>query len=491
MSARLALAAAGLVLAGALPAFAQTADVGAFAQVRDASPLTLGEVLASTDRHHPLIEGAAAQVEAAEGALLGAQGAFDPTLNLNLTTNAFAGYYSDNVRGSVSVEQTTPLWGTKIFAGYRLSRGALPVYYEFDRTLNGGEFFAGAMVPILRDGAIDYRRLNRARAEFGQQQAEAERDAKRLAVRLKATEAYAKWVAAAYKLAVVEQILELTEFRQRAVEQRVGAGSLAPISNLEARRQVLSWRTKRVEARNKLQETSLMLGLYVRADDGTPAPPHRGRAPTDLADLRGEGPSLDEALERAVAIRPELVAIEQEIAAYRVTARHARNQRLPRLDASFYVRHDLGDAVPGDPDNEEKLTETLDPTEIFLGLNVEVPIPGRQPRGRAEQYEALVTYYETQAQWVREQVRADVRRVHVALELAEERYELARESAEVLEALTNGERTRFDAGATTLLVVNIRERSLTDARATLASAWADWLTARAAWDALLGAGVIE
>ncbi|MEO0326174.1 MAG: TolC family protein [Myxococcota bacterium] len=464
----------------------------AAAQPVNPSPLTLGEVLASTDAHHPVIESAVARVEAAEGALFGARGAFDPTLSLDVTSNALAGYYSDNVRGSVMLEQTTPYWGTKVFAGYRLTRGELPVYYEFDRTLNGGELFAGARVPILRDGAIDYRRAGREQAENGQRQAEAERDAKLLALRQKATEAYGKWVAAAYELAVVEQILQLTEFRQGAVDERVGAGALAPIVQLEARRQVLSWRTKRVEAQRKFQEAALLLGLYLRADDGTPAPPSRGRAPTTLADLARARPDLAQGLDRAVAIRPELAALEQQLASYRVSARLARNQRLPRLDASFYVRHDLGETVPGEPqDEEDKLIETLGPTELFFGLNVEVPIPNRARRGRADQYEALVRYLEAELQWLREQVRAEVRRAHVALELTEQRYALATESVDVLQQLTAGERTRFDSGATTLLVVNLREVSLTSARSTRAKAWADWLAAQAAWDALLGVGVLE
>jgi outer membrane protein TolC len=67
---------------------------------------------------------------------------------------------------------------------------------------------------------------------------------------------------------------------------------------------------------------------------------------------------------------------------------------------------------------------------------------------------------------------------------ARERYELAVRLVDVMRRLAVAEERRFQAGATDLLVVNLREQSLSEAELSLVDAAAELWMARARWDAL-------
>ncbi len=248
--------------------------------------LELSDVLASVDLHHPALEILEARTDVAEGALLSAEGAFDPLLAARGSLSLF-GYYEYG-RADVSVVQATPLYGASFFLGWRLGRGldtgGIPEYYGYDETLDGGELRGGVTVPLLRDGWIDGRRAGITRAERGVEAAEAELDARQLRVRFAATEVYWRWVAAGLRLAVAHHLLALAEVRDEQLAARVRAGALPPIEHLENRRSVLERRQVIIAARRSLERTAIALSLYLRDADGTPVVPDATRLPPQIAE---------------------------------------------------------------------------------------------------------------------------------------------------------------------------------------------------------------
>ena len=127
--------------------------------------LHLEQVLASVTSHHPLIEAERAAVSAAEGELLSARGEFDTVFTAQGRA-APAGYY-DPRRVDVVLEQPTPVLGSSLYAGYRVTRGNVAPYYGEQRTLDAGEVRGGlerALVEQAPDGGVRALARGAARA---------------------------------------------------------------------------------------------------------------------------------------------------------------------------------------------------------------------------------------------------------------------------------------------------------------------------------------
>lgn len=445
-------------------------------------PLELDDVLDSVEQHHPALDVLEARVDSAEGAVLAADGGFDPLLAARGYATAL-GYYEYG-RFDVSVTQATPLWGASVFAGWRIGRGFnrdIPDYYRYDETLDGGELRAGLSVPLLRDGWIDARRAGIRRGALGVESAERELDARRLRVRLAATEAYTRWVAAGLKAQIAQDLADLAETRDAQLASRVAAGLVPAIELLENRRAVLERRVALVAATRALERAAIQLSLYLRDEDGIPRVVAHPRVPPALSvpDAR----PLDEAsaVAAALAVRPDLARLRAQIESAGVAVALAENQVLPRLDVTVSGSGDLGSTVDasrayqyGRPSGE--VTATL-----------QFPLALREGRGRLETAQADRRALEAEAELARDTIAIEVRDALSALAAADASVRLARESADVAEAVAAAERARFDAGATTLFVVNQRETGAAQARSSLVDARAELLLAHALYDAVVGA----
>lgn len=449
--------------------------------------LELSDVLASVDLHHPALEILEARTDVAEGALLSAEGAFDPLLAARGSLSLF-GYYEYG-RADVSVVQATPLYGASFFLGWRLGRGldtgGIPEYYGYDETLDGGELRGGVTVPLLRDGWIDGRRAGITRAERGVEAAEAELDARQLRVRFAATEVYWRWVAAGLRLAVAHHLLALAEVRDEQLAARVRAGALPPIEHLENRRSVLERRQVIIAARRSLERTAIALSLYLRDADGTPVVPDATRLPPQIAEPWHVVPDEEAAVAAALERRPELERVRAVRAAADVAAELADNQVLPRLDVTLAASADLGGT-----DDAMLASQLVAPVgEAMVVLSF--PLLLREARGRADAAHAEVRGIDADAELLADTVAIEVRDALSAVAAATEGLAVAIESASLSERVAEGERARFAAGATTLLIVNLREVAAAQAEGGRIDALADAQVAHALLDAATAASGAE
>ncbi len=254
-------------------------------EVGGATPLTLGQVLTSVERHHPNVTMAMQAVRAAEGGLLAAEGGFD----LGIYANAFVsatGYYQYGY-GGVRLDQPTPFWGTTFSGGWRYGQAlddpdGIPSYRRDLETLGGGELWVGVRVPLWRDGPIDSRRARLWQAEQTRDATQLSFEARMIALRLAASVAYWNWVAAGQRYLVREQLLALAEVRDAQIRARVRAGAIPAIEALENQRVILSRRRSLVSARRDVERASYTLSLFTRGDEGEPRIPTAERIPTEM-----------------------------------------------------------------------------------------------------------------------------------------------------------------------------------------------------------------
>lgn len=414
--------------------------------------LTLSDVLRSLDAH-PGWEQARLSIEAARGKRLSARGAFDPTIVARGTVQP-VGYYR-NAWVDVKVEQATPLYGTVLFAGWRLGQGDFPVYDGKLQTARGGELRAGVEVPLWRDGLVDRNRTERRQAERRVDQAQAQADAKQLELQLEAAKAYWRWVGAHQRLGVVEGLLALAERRQAGLRRQVDAGAVPEIEAIDNERSIADRQLEQVDAAAKLQTAAVELSLYLRDASGQPYVPEPAQAPRTLPAPPPEPAPSQTLLPDALARRPELEALAQAQAVAELELRWARNQRAPDVSVQAYVARDFGTGP-----------EALLPAELALSLFVELPVPLRKARGQLATAQAELGRVRAARRLQGDVVGTELRAAEVALRAALGKLQLAQRQATLAEQVAEAERRRLSLGASNVLTVNLREQTAAEAATT-------------------------
>ncbi len=439
-------------------------------------PLTLGEVLASVEATYPLLDAARSDIEAAEAEQLAADGAFDPLWRTR--ASLFAGGYGYG-RLDMLVEEPTPLWGASFFVGYRYGRGKIQDYYQELETLQYGELRAGLQVPLWRNGPIDRRRASIARADLGFELAELGVAVSRLeAVRL-ASVRYAEWVAAGRRAEIARTLLALATTRDAQVAARAARGDVPALERVENQRLVLQREAAVVAAERSLVQAGLELSLYYRGSDGRPRVPSSARLPAAMPEPRAIGQAeARRARTQAEARRPEPRRFERARAQLEVDRDLAENQAAPAIDVILFASQDLGARDVADP----TLSRAHIP-QIEASVQLEIPVLDRVARGRAAAASAGMTRLDAQRELALDRVRAEVRDALSALDAAQRRVALVRREVEVTAQLEAAERQRFEAGDSTLFVVNLREQATAEARIREVDTLLDWQRASAAFRA--------
>jgi outer membrane protein, heavy metal efflux system len=437
----------------------------AAASVRaEVDALSLDDVLDSVMVHHPLVQAAQAGVDEASAEVRAARGEFDPVLTTQGRV-APAGYYSPR-RLEVTIEQPTPFLGASLYTGYRMTRGKVPSYYGEYRTLDGGELRGGVRLPILQGRSLDARRAGIARANAQARSNESGFARSVLEMQRDAAQAYFAWVAAGRKLLVQHELLSLAEVRDAQIKQKVELGALPELEQLDNRRTILERTRQIVAARRALEKSSIDLSLYLRSEAGEPRVPSDQELPSSIPlparSVVGESSAIEQALKQ----RPELDQAEANIEAAQVEQALARNNVQPRLDVFGEVSRDFGNASPD-------LYPTLAPTVVEAGVTLSVPLLQRRARGKRDAADAKLAAAEQRSAFARDRVRADVQDALSQLRAAEERVEVAQQGAAASRQVADGERERFELGATTVLFVNIREQAAADAQNHLIDALQD------------------
>ncbi len=438
------------LIAGGAPRLAQTQEVPGLWQ-------KLQERVLQT----PELRLTEVAIEEARGKELSAQGEFD----LKISAHALAspvGFY-DTARLGVKLDQPTTLWGARFFASYRVGRGNFPVYYLERETLEAGELSAGIELPLWRGRAIDERR---AKVRLAQNKIALEtqkRRVKELEIKRKASALYWKWVVAHRKFVLAESLLELATKREAQLEVLIKTGSVAPVSKIENQRAVLSRRNKVLSARQKLQTASLKLSLFWRDQEGEIRQPET----RDLLELTtlttAPIKTVDKAVEDALLRRPEVAYLRLVSQGLGVEKEQARNTMAPRVDMRVYVSRDFGETP-------QRILKSQGVTSIEGGLVFELPLQRSKARGKLAQVEAKRLGVQEQERLMRDKIRTEVRDLFQRLEVASSRVELAEQEVDIAAQLIEAEEKRFRLGASSLLLVNLREQSWVGAREKLAEA---------------------
>jgi outer membrane protein TolC len=438
-------------------------------------PLRFEEVKQSVNAHDPRIRQAIEKLRAAEGKTTEARGAFDPRLEGD--ARLLTGAYYDLQIADAELRQPTTLWGSEIYFGYRIGLGVndrWPTYRD-DQTLSGGEVRAGIELPIWRGGPIDPERANRERAINLQDTADEGLSATRLDLELAAARAYWQWVSTGQNRQVARELLNLAEQRDQQLRRRLGAGSIAEFDVVDNERILLERKAFLVAAERAFEKAAFALSLFFRDENGAPIVVDPARVPAHVDFEEVGSLAVESAVEQVLMCHPEVEAAKSALQAAEVDVRLTRNALAPELEAFFQYSRDLGQLTNTD------LDFTLPGNVFEAGVTLSMPLIFRTERGRATTARAVATEKREALRWVTDKLRARTQDAASALLAAQERAALNREVVETAAELAEGERRRFEVGASNLIFVNLREQQAAMARMRFIEAIASAEIERTRW----------
>lgn len=410
--------------------------------------LSLEAVMNSTKEHYPKILQAKQKIAEKEQALIKAQGQFDPSIDNSVKLNPQGGYENrySRLRLTIPVENT-PL---KLFGQYRIGQGQWPEYFKNYLTNSNGEAIIGFELPLIKDLLIDVKRGNIAAKRYQIQLAKYEAFQTEISTLQQAGIAYWRWVLEANKRDFAKKLLDLAKKRQYALKRRKQLGDGPDIDLVENKRFILKRKENLVHAELKVKQASLNLSLYYRNSHGKPITPGVNQAPKfKFFNQALRQPNKNDIMAEVFAVNPSLRILDKLKQITQIEINLAKNKLLPTLNASLSTKKQYGQ--DGDP--------LLKKTNIFAGLTFNFPLYQREAKGS---YSMAINKYSQltlQENYLSQQL-------HVALEkiLSEQRADqerLALISAEVTLAkkIEHAERIRFNAGDSSLFLVNQREQT--------------------------------
>jgi len=448
------------------------------AQLTRTAPLTIGEVLARIELTHPLLRAMGAERAKARAKILKALGAWEPQIKnytqteryntWNLTT-AFdipsqhtAGYADSTV-------QVGHPWGFTVEGGLRSGfgdKGNARIAYPPDllATYAQQHFYYGGSVHLMRGFMVNEENAQFQQAELAGPQAEIKVAQKRQDLYLAGAVQYWDWQVAVKQAEIVKRALGVAEERLVQVEGLAKGGKVAPLDVVEANQEIQKRREAAIAAQRKVEYEQYKLSLFLW-ENGEPVTPRPEWAP----EFQGETPlpTKDEVAAYKVEAkedRPEVRDLYIDAKLNNIDIKLAKNYLLPKFDFKG------GQMESGSDWN------------VGIGYRTEswfaMPVFQREGRGKVLFAEADQQQLALKQLYTEQQVSIDVDNWLSAQVRARDRVKVATEALRLAKTLEEGERTRFNMGATTVLFVNVRERNVVNQAYQLYRAQADYAVSR-------------
>jgi outer membrane protein TolC len=446
------------------------------AQSTRTEPLTISEVLARIELTHPLLRAAGVERMQARAKILKALGAWEPTLK-NITEAArfqtfnFLSTVDQNTGGfnDTKLEVGHP-WGFRVAGGIRNGIGdarTLHIHAQIPDVLllyPQQQMIFGGSGKLLRGLMVNDEYAEFQKAELAGPQAEIAVAQKRQDLYLAGAVQYWDWQVAVKQAEVVKRVLAVAEERLVQIQGMAKGGKVAPLDVIEASQEVQARREAAIAAQRKVEYEQYNLSLYLW-ENGEPVTPRPEWAP----EFQGETPlpTSDEVAAYKVEAkedRPEVRDLYIEAKKNNIDLKLAKNYLLPQFDFKGGRMDAAADWLMG----------------VGYGFETKFAMPlfQREGRGKVMYAEADQQQLAFKQLYTEQQVSIDVDNWLSAIVRARDRVKAGTEALRLAKTLEEGERTRFNMGASTVLFVNLRERNVVESAYKLYRAQADYAVAR-------------
>jgi outer membrane protein TolC len=447
------------------------------AQSARTEPLSISEVLARIELTHPLLRATGVERMQARAKILKALGAWEPkfknrteadryqTWNFLAFVNETTGGFNDS-----TLEMGHP-WGFRIEGGIRNGFGdrtnqGAHAYLANDGLLfwHNQQMIVGGEAHLLRGFMMNEEYADFQKAELAGPQAEIHVAQKRQDLYLEGAVQYWDWQVAVKQAEIVKRALSVAEERFTQVEGQAKRGLASPLDVVETSKEVQVRREVAIAAQRKVEYEQYKLSLFLW-ENGEPVTPRPEWAP----EFQGETPlpTKDEIAAykvEAKEVRPEVRELYIDAKMNNIDIKLAKNYLLPKFDFK-------GGQMEAGAD-----------WNVGVGYRMEswfaMPVFQREGRGKVLYAEADQQQLALKQLYTEQQVSIDVDNWLSAQVRARDRVRAATEALRLAKTLEEGERMRFNMGASNVLFVNIRERNVVEQAYQLYRAQADYAVSR-------------
>ena len=401
--------------------------------------------------YHPVVRQLDLNIDMADQGIRKAKGGFDPKLKASWDQKVFdeKDYYRYLQAGFELPTRT----GIALKGGYEQNQG---IFTNPERNVpDEGQFSLGVIVPVGQGLFIDQRRASLQQAQKYRLLSEVERQYMLNDLLLEASVAWLDWQLAYQKLQIWNEAARLALVRLEGTRERYRAFALAAVDTLEASLNYQDRIVGQQSAMLDFQQAALALGNFLWVDDVPQPQLALSYLPASLndnllAEMRAEFDA---------AMHPQFQMLRFESEILEIERRWKVEQLKPQLDVQYNI---LQAPVGGEPEGM-----VINPNNYKLGVNFSFPLFLRKERAGLEQtkikQEMLVQKQDQKL------LELDNKRTQYLrqFQIYGEQRELYRQMTSQYEALLDAERRKFDAGESSIFVLNSRELKLIDARQKL------------------------
>ncbi len=418
--------------------------------------LTLREFLQQVELTHPSLRSASFEPDLAEAEIRNSLGRFDPKLDVQYTYKDKDGVDKLNVLNGALELPLDMVFGPKLKATY--SRGIGTDVNPQTATSLSGEAGLGISLPLFQGIFTDTRRNQLRKAMLRPDIATAQFRMERNALLRTAALRYWDWAEAVAAVAVADTVYRLIQARATMTSRRARSGETSAIDTVEVLQEVARRRGELLRAKRMAEQAAVDVSVFLWTGTGEPRPLTGDPEPLPL---RADTTSLATvSVSAAYLQRPEVRRTDMLQQTARLDSGLAREYLRPFVELEgALLSYDVA--------------KSLAPN-YKVGLTISQPLLFRSASAQAEVAEITVRRADLQRAIVERFVAADVANSIIAVRRATERMEAASEEVSLAEQMVVAERRKFEAGESSLLTINLRERFYAEALLRQLSARADW-----------------
>ncbi|MBL7725453.1 MAG: TolC family protein [Chitinophagaceae bacterium] len=412
------------------------------------------QVMEIVKQFHPVAKQADIFIEKAKVDVTIAKGLFDPVLKNELAQKTFDGtdYYLYN-RPELSI----PTWfGVEVNTGLEKLSGSRTSPEE---TVGETSYF-GISIPLAKNLLMDKRRAALQSAKIYRTASEAEKRNMLNDLLLNAMKSYWNWAQQYQVYKILSDAVTVNEKRVQFVRTAFQLGDRPAIDTTEALTQLQNFELLQSQAWLDFQNARLDLSVYLWTADTKPFDlPETIRPDADLQTINLNAatiPDLNSLLSSARINHPELVLYNYKLDVLGIDKKLKFQELLPVVNFKY---NQLGKGY----DVLKTATGPLFENNFQYGLTLGIPL--RLSQGRGEYRKAKLKITETRLQQSQKQLQIEnkVKSYYNELVTLKSQIVLQEKAYKNYYALQRGEEIRFQAGESSLFLINVRENKTLEA----------------------------
>jgi len=423
------------------------------------------------------------QIEFAEDNLRRVYSPFDPLLTSSFNNQRTKSPTSTQLQGATilnSLSQTTQVGysqtfetGTNFQTSFTAIKNSTNSSFNFLNPSIGTTLSFALTQPLLRNRGLFPNRAPILIAQRNLKQARASFLAEVNNVILQVVANYWNVVLAREVLSVQQKSLEEAQKSYDHDKKALSLGALPPLDIYRSESQVASRRVGVIQAEYAVKQADDQFRRGISADLD-PAIRALDLEMTDRPDPVGELPNMDipTTLARAIANRPELEAVHQQLAADELSIRLAHNSLKPDLELSgFYAGNGLAgnDPTVGNTGLTDSLSQSFHFTFPAYGASLSLTLPVRHHNAEANLADSLVGLRRDQYQerGTNQNISLEVTNAVHSLEAAKLGMEAAKVAVDLAKETLRADERKYELGTEQIFFVLDAQTQLAQAELNL------------------------